>query len=117
MNGLQITLRNLRRSTALNERIRKMSDHLQLFHPRILATRVTVEGPGAHPQEGGEFTVNVMLQVPGRDIVATHSHDEDVYVALSGAFTAVRRQLLDATKARRFTRDPLRHTEGETNEK
>jgi Sigma 54 modulation protein / S30EA ribosomal protein. len=94
-----------------------MSDHLQLFHPRILATRVTVEGPGPHPQQGGQFTASVTLQVPGREIVATHSHDEDVYVALSAAFTAVRRQLLDATKSRRFTRDPLRHPEGETNEK
>lgn len=116
MSGIQITLRNLPRSTALNDRIRKMSDHLELFHPHILATRVTVEGPGTHQQQGGDFTVGVTLQVPGHEIVATHSHRKDVYAALSSAFTAVRRQLLDASKAKGFVRDPLQHSQGGTNE-
>ncbi|MGZ5037576.1 MAG: HPF/RaiA family ribosome-associated protein [Usitatibacter sp.] len=116
MNGIQITLRNLSRSTALSQRIRKMNDHLQVLHPGILGTRVTVEGPGPRERHGGDFTVGVSLQVPGREIVATHSHAQDVYAALSGAFIAARRQLLDASKPKRFARDPLQHSQGETNE-
>src|SRR6266704_1248196 len=105
MGGIQITLRNVRRSTALTERIRKMCDHLQLFHPRILATRVTLEGPGPNQHQGGEFTVSVTIQVPRREIAATHSRGANVNLALSDAFAAVRRQLLDASKTRQFVRD------------
>jgi ribosome-associated translation inhibitor RaiA len=117
MSGIQITLRNLPRSTVLHERIRKMNDHLHDFHPRILATRVTVEGPGLHPHRGREFTVDISLQVPGHEIVASHSDAHDVYSALSGAFAAARRQLLDASKAKHFTPHALLHQHTGTNEK
>jgi ribosome-associated translation inhibitor RaiA len=39
--------------------------------------------------------VRVDLRVPGREIVASREHHEDVYVALRDAFESAHRQLED----------------------
>jgi ribosome-associated translation inhibitor RaiA len=117
MNCTQITLRNMRRSTALNERIRKMSEQRQLFHPHILRCRVAVEAPSLRKERGGEFTVSVTVHVPGREIVASHGHEKDVLAALSGAFDAARRQLLEASKTKQYAGIRLHQTQGEAHEK
>lgn len=117
MNTTQITLRNIRSSTALQERIREMREHLDRFHPGILGCRVAIEAGEARKERGRQFTVNVRVRVPGHEIVANHSHDEDVYAALAEAFGAVRRQLLDTSGAKRAARDRSPKQEGFTNEK
>ena len=68
-------------------------------------------------ERGRQFTVNVGVRVPGDEIVANHSHDEDVYAALGETFGAVRRQLLDTSGAKRAASDRSPKKEGVTNEK
>ena len=98
MQTTQITLRNLRSSTALQARIRELRDHLDRFHPEILACRVAIEDAGRR-KEGRQFGVHVTVHVPGREIVDTRSHNDDVFLALRDAFEIVRRELLDASEA------------------
>jgi ribosome-associated translation inhibitor RaiA len=90
---LQITLRNLPQSPALEELIRRKAQKLDAFRPGITSCAVTVEAPHRHQRQGREFAVRIDLHVPGREIVITREHDEDVYVALREAFEIAVRQV------------------------
>lgn len=90
---LQITIRDMDRSDALDSVIQEQVARLERFHDRITRCRVTVEQLGRHQQQGRQFAVKVDLRIPGREIVASHDHHEDVYVALREAFDSARRQL------------------------
>jgi ribosome-associated translation inhibitor RaiA len=99
MQSTQITLRNLRRSTALQGRIRQLREHLDRYHPHIIGCRVAIEDAGRRG-ESRQIGVHVTVHVPGREIVVTRSHDEDVYLALGDAFEIVRRQLIEESGIR-----------------
>ncbi|MGZ5036435.1 MAG: HPF/RaiA family ribosome-associated protein [Usitatibacter sp.] len=91
---LQITLRDMEHSDALEARIKKDVAKLELLHPRITSCRVTVDQAGRHPQKGRQFSVHVEVRAPGHeDVVSTRKHHEDVYVAVRDAFGSVRRHL------------------------
>ncbi|MCZ7564612.1 MAG: HPF/RaiA family ribosome-associated protein [Burkholderiales bacterium] len=90
---LQITVRDMEHSAALDERVRDKVKKLEQVYPRIQSCRVVLEAPHRHKHQGKQFTVRVALTVPGKEIVVNHDHHEDVYVALRDAFNAARRQL------------------------
>jgi ribosomal subunit interface protein len=90
---LQITMRDMDRSDALDAAIQDQVRKLERFHDRITRCRVTIEQLSRHQQQGRQFAAKVDLRIPGREIVASHDHHEDVYVALRDAFDSARRQL------------------------
>lgn len=90
---LQIVVRNLAHSEALEARIREGIAKLEGVHPRMVSCRVTVEESHRHHQQGRQFQVRIDARVPGKELVASHDHHEDVYVALRDAMLAMRRQL------------------------
>jgi len=90
---LQITVRDMEHSAALDERIRDKVRKLEQVYPRIQGCRVVIEAPHRHKQQGKLFSVRLDVTVPGKEIVANHEQNEDVYVALRDAFGAARRQL------------------------
>lgn len=92
---LQITVREMPHSDALEAEIRRKVAGLERVHPRITTIRATVAAPHQHHQQGNLFTVKLELAVPGKDIVVNRDHAEDVYVALRDAFQAARRQLVE----------------------
>ncbi len=98
---LQITVRDMPHSEALDARIRDKAAKLAEFHPNITSCRVTVEESRKHHRQGRHFQVIVDVRVPGKELVANRDHDEDVYVALREAFGAVRRQLEEYIRASR----------------
>lgn len=98
---LQIVVRNLAHSDALEARIRESIAKLEGIHPRIVSCRVTVEESHRHHQQGRQFQVRIDARVPGKELVASHDHHEDVYVALRDATLAMRRQLEDAVSTAR----------------
>jgi ribosomal subunit interface protein len=98
---LQIVVRNLAHSDALEARIRESIAKLEGIHPRIVSCRVTVEESHRHHQQGRQFQVRIDARVPGKELVASHDHHEDVYVALRDATLAMRRQLEDTVSAAR----------------
>ncbi|MGA8054493.1 MAG: HPF/RaiA family ribosome-associated protein [Burkholderiales bacterium] len=95
---MQITIRGMPHSDALDARIREKVAKLEEFHPRITSCRVTVEELRKHHREGKHFRVSVDIRLPGKEIVANREHDEDVYVALRDAFDHAVRQLEDAAR-------------------
>jgi ribosomal subunit interface protein len=98
---LQITIRDLPRSEALEARIREKASKLEEFHERITSCRVTVEELRKHHHQGRHFQVSVDVRVPGKELVANRSHHEDVYVALRDAFDAAKRQLEEVARLKR----------------
>ncbi len=98
---LQITVRHMPASDALEARIRDQAAKLEEFHPQLISCRVTVEEKDKHQHQGRQFQVRIDAHVPGREIVANRDHHEDVYVALRDAFAAVTRQLEEDVRVRR----------------
>ena len=90
---LQITLRNIPKSEAVEAAIRKRAEKLDRYHRRIVSCRVVVEIPSRHKQQGKEFVVHLDIKVPGSEIVISHDHHEDLYTALHEAFQAAQRRL------------------------
>lgn len=95
---LQITMRDMDRSDALDTAIREHAVKLEQFHSRITRCRVTVEQMRKHHQQGRHFAVKIDLRLPGKEIVATRDHDEDVYIAVRDAFDSAKRQLEETAR-------------------
>jgi len=98
---LQITLRDIGNSDAVETAIREKVAKLEQLHNDIISCRVTVEVAGRHKHQGREFSLGIDLKVPGGEIAITHDHDEDIYVALRDAFAAARRKLDEHSRQRR----------------
>jgi cold shock CspA family protein len=96
----QVTFRNMDHSDAVAVRIRDEAAKLERFFDRIIGYRVTVEAPHKQHNKGNLYRVQVIVEVPGKDIVVkkapgdNHAH-EDVYVAVRDAFKAAQRLLQD----------------------
>ena len=97
MIPLQVTLRGVDRSEAIETQIRRRADKLLRFHRDIAHCRVVVDAPHKHHHKGNVYQVRIDVAVAGREIVsapnaAAHTH-ADLYVALRDAFAATERRL------------------------
>jgi ribosomal subunit interface protein len=90
---LQITVRGMEHSEALETHIRDKANKLEEFFDRIMSCRVVVEVPHKHHHQGKQFNVRIDIGVPGSEIVVTRDHAEDIYVALRDGFDAAKRQI------------------------
>ncbi len=99
--ALQITVRDMEHSQALDQHIRDKVAKLERLYPRLMGCRVVAERQDRHKQQGSQFTVRVDLTLPGKEIVVTRQHAEDAYVALREAFDAAKRQLEDFARVQR----------------
>jgi len=104
---LQITLRGLEHSDALESHIRDKAKKLEEFFDHITSCRVLVEMPHKHHHQGKLYNIRIEISVPGYEIVANREYAEDVYVALRDAFDAAIRQLEDY--ARKIRGDVKKH--------
>jgi ribosomal subunit interface protein len=98
---VQITVRDMAHSEALDEHIRVKAAKLEQYFSPITSCRVVVEAPHKHSHQGRQYAVLLDITVPGQEIVVNHEHDEDVYIALRDAFDAAKRRLEDYARIRR----------------
>lgn len=98
---LQLTIRDVEHSAALETHIRDKVAKLEEFFKHITSCRVVVEVPHKHHQQGKQFNVRIDIGVPGSEIVVNRDHAEDVYVALRDAFDAAKRRLEDYARKMR----------------
>jgi ribosomal subunit interface protein len=104
---MQITIRDMEHSEALETHIRQKVQKLDEFFKHIMSCRVVVEMPHKHHNQGKQFNVRIDIGVPGNEIVVNRDHSEDVYIALRDAFDAAKRQLEDyARKVRGDVKSP-----------
>ena len=90
---VQITVRDIPQSEAVETRIRQKVQKLDEFYGHIISCRVVLEAPHRHKQQGKEYTLRIDIGVPGHEIVVNRDHHEDVYVALRDGFDSAMRQL------------------------
>jgi len=112
---VQITIRDMEHSEALETHIRDKANKLDEFFHRIMSCRVVVDMPHKHHHQGKQFNVRIDIGVPGSEIVVNRDHSEDVYVALRDAFDAAKRQLEDY--ARKVRGDVKTHEPKRSNER
>jgi hypothetical protein len=103
----QITLRNLRPSVELTDRIRDLCEKLGHLHPHILTCRVQIEQMLVRSRRAvpppSPYFVDVLVRLPGRMITAQPQQDLQLDLALRKAFVLVRRQLREACTIDRET--------------
>jgi ribosome-associated translation inhibitor RaiA len=98
---LTTTFRGMLPSPAVQAAVERSAARLQQLHARIIACHVAIEKPHRHHTHGSAFMIHIALVVPGTHITVSNQHHLDAYVALTDAFRAARRQLLDRAGARR----------------
>jgi ribosomal subunit interface protein len=111
---LQITIRDVEHSEALETHIRDKAKKLDEFFNHIMSCRVVVEMPHKHHHQGKQYNVRIDIGVAGGEIAVNRDHAEDVYVALRDAFDVAKRQLEDY--ARKLRGDVKKHEPKRANE-
>lgn len=101
MQPVQITIRDLPTSPALEDHIRRKADKLSQFYQRINSCRIVITVPQKHKHTGKLYCVRIDLTVPGKELVVNKQLDQDVYVAIRDAFRALCRQLEEYARKRR----------------
>jgi ribosome-associated translation inhibitor RaiA len=93
--------------------VERSAARLEQFYERITACHVAIEKPHRHHVHGSPFFIHIALIVPGTQIAVSNQHHEDPYVALSDAFRAARRQLVDhADLLRHYVKPPAGRPRG-----
>ena len=102
---VEITFREMCASRAVETAVGFWVGRLARTYDRIDRCHVWIE---AHRgQRGPQFTVRVVLGIPGQDIAASHGQGtthRNINVAIADAFIAARRQLHDFVARRRDRR-------------
>lgn len=101
MLPVQITVRDMSSSPALEDHLRKKANKLTQYYDRINSCKIVIHIPQKHKHQGKLFSVCIDLSVPGKELVVNRKLDEDVYIAIRDAFHAVQRQLESYAKKRR----------------
>jgi len=98
---LQIAIRNIPHSEAIEANIREKAEKLDRFHERIMSCRTVVETTQRRHHQGKLFSVRIDITVPGKEMAVTREENEDVYVAIRDAFDAAVRRLEEHARKQR----------------
>lgn len=101
MQPIQVTIRDLPNSPALESHIRKKAEKLNQYYQRIGSCRIVITIPQKHKHQGKLYCVRIDLTVPGKELVVNRQLDQDIYVAIRDAFNALARQLENYARKQR----------------
>lgn len=104
--AVSVTFRNMEPSPSLEAFIRRWAGRLDRVDRRIQSCDVTVELPHRHQHQGNHFRVQMLIDVPGRQIAISRdpgddNAHEDARVAVRDSFRAARRQLEEFARRQR----------------
>lgn len=66
---IQITFRNMKHSTEVENWIHAEAEKLETFYHRIIGCRVAIEVPHRHHKKGKPLHIRIDLVLPGKEIV------------------------------------------------
>jgi len=95
---LQITMRNVDHSEAVEQRIRDKALKLNQFSDRIIACEVVVEQNLAKRVNGNTYNIRVHVNLPRKDLVVNHTEQENLYLAIREAFDNMVRKVEEADR-------------------
>lgn len=93
---LQITMRNIDHSVAVEQRIRDKASKLDQFSDHIISCEVVVEQSQAFRKSGVLYNVRLHVSLPRKDLVVNHNEQENLYLAIREAFDNMVRQVEEA---------------------
>jgi len=100
MLPLQLTMRDMANSQALEATIRKKTEKLKTYYDRITSCRVVIETVQKHKHQGKLFNIRIDVTVPGKELVSTRKSNQDIYIAIREGFNAMFRQLEEHSRKR-----------------
>lgn len=92
---LEIDFRNVKRSDAVSEHIHEKADKLEQFSHHIISCHVTLEQTQPSESNHTFYRTNILVEVPGKELDASHDSDENLYVTIKEAFQKITRQVED----------------------
>ncbi|MBE0619677.1 MAG: ribosome-associated translation inhibitor RaiA [Burkholderiales bacterium] len=92
---MDIVLRGILRSDALERYIGEEAQKLERICDRIRSCQVAVETLQGEKRRGAQFAVRLIITLPGTEVVFNREHGGDVYMAVRDAFAAAGLQLKD----------------------
>jgi len=99
---LQVVFRDMAPLPSLETQIRARCEKLEHFATDLMSCHVVVEAAGNRHHQGHVYAVKIDLRLQGGEIVAgEHQADEDIALAVHGAFDALTRRLEDHVRRRR----------------
>jgi cold shock CspA family protein len=121
---LQITYRNVKPTTEIEEWIREEAEKLDTFYNHVMICRVGVEVPHRHHRRGGVYHIRIDVKVPGGEVVVNRepslaseirhlgegavskrmeldTAQKNLRLAIKSAFRAAERQLQDYARCQR----------------
>ena len=117
---VQISIRHMTVSPAIEEEIRSRAAWLESFYPGIVGCRVLLEVPHRHRRRGRPLHVRIELSLPGEDVIVNHEPTldptrqsafhksneldgghKDAHVTIHEAFDVARRRLEDVARRQR----------------
>lgn len=104
MLPVQITVRDVPGSKAIDNLIHKRVEKLHHFYQRITSCRIVIDVPQKHRHQGKLYSAHVDLTIPGKELVINRKQNEDLYIAVRDAFDAAERLLEDYVKRRRSSK-------------
>ncbi len=99
--SIQVNIRNMRHSQALEDRIVKKAEKLNQYYQHIQSCKVIVDVPERHMHQGKLFHVAIDVLVPGKTLVVSHKSNEKFDVAIYDAFKAMERKIKAYSDKRR----------------
>lgn len=90
---LQITIKDIDHTPAIEEQVRTKVEKLTKFAENIISCHVVVEQVQKHQQVGKLHNVTITILVPGKMLVAKHNPSENLWVAIRDACANMREQL------------------------
>jgi putative sigma-54 modulation protein len=90
----EIMFHQLDHSDAVEVAVHRWVARLEQLFDRITGCTVTISQPSKRHRHA-EFSVNIVLDIPGGEITTSNMLHEDVYVAIADAFRVTRRQLAE----------------------
>lgn len=98
-----ITWRNISRSEAVEEIIRKRIEAVEKFCPDAVGLRITLNAPQKLRHAARGFDVRLHLEVPGPDLdvarTIRHGHAaDDIIRAVNAAFTALEKRIKETRR-------------------
>jgi len=91
--SVNIIIRGFENTTSIEDRLRRNVEKLPLFHQRIESCKIAVDMPQKHKHQGKLFNVRIDVNVPKKHLVVNRTLNENLYVAIREAFSAMKRQL------------------------
>ena len=100
---MEITFHDMAASPALESSINEWTAKLEHINP-LQRCAVTIDMPHKHHRHGRTFRVQLTVTLPGHAIAVTRTGHDNAHLAVSDAFRAARRQLIDFLAQRREAR-------------